>query len=443
MDILEMTEEERWSSYLTTVWGYLYYNKSKVYEVVVKHLTTEFGDRYDKEIRCIVTNAARALKMNATGILLSRSRDDYTGNTQGISYRRMYSLIEEMKDKGYLSVNLGGVRICYGVVEEGYTSITRFSNKFISLFTGVSLNSIKTEVGDVVEVRDRETKEYKSTKGFRGIKAMSELVKRYNKKIQDSEITLDGMVIATQSYKRVFLDNLEYGGRWYNTCGGVQLLGEDKRSEIKIDGEMVLEYDYSAMHPNILYQIHLKETGEVLPNDFCPYTVEDLFNTYIPPKSERNLIKIMVMIGINAKSKQSAIGAVKKKVEKDKDGRFAGVPSDINYSKVYDKLIKHNHLISKSFFSDCGVTLQRIDSEILEYIIENSLDKGQLILPWHDGFVCKESYPIEDVLSLMGEAWSVVLGGSEYCKVGIVGINEHLGCMTFPHCDMLGYCVSL
>lgn len=443
MRILEMTEEEREYNYLTTVWGYPYYNKSKVYDIVVKHLATEFGNRYDKEIRCIVTNAARAIKMNATGLVLTRSRDDYTGNPQGISYRRMYSLIEEMKDKGYLSVNLGGVRISYGEVEGGYTSITRFSNKFISLFNGVSLSGIKTEVGDVVEVRDRETKEYKSTKGFRGVKAMTELVKRYNKMIQDSEITLDDMVIATQSYKRVFLDNLESGGRWYNSCGGIQLLGEDKRSKIKIDDEVVVEYDYSAMHPNILYQIHLKETGEVLPEDFCPYTVDGLFDSYIPPKSERNLIKIMVMIGINAKSKQSAIGAVKKKVENDKDVRFSGVPCDINYSKVYDKLIKHNHLISKSFFSDCGVTLQKIDSEILEYIIEKSLDKGQLILPWHDGFVCKESYPIEDVLSLMGEAWSVVLGGGEYCKVSVVGIDEHLGCTTYPHCATLGYCGSL
>ena len=112
MKILHMTYEEREYNYLTTVWGYLYYNKSKVYEVVVKQLTTEFGNKYDKEVRCIVTNAARAIKMNATGVLLTRSRDDYTGNPQGISYRKMYSLIEEMIGEYDCATLLGYFDIC-------------------------------------------------------------------------------------------------------------------------------------------------------------------------------------------------------------------------------------------------------------------------------------------------------------------------------------------
>ena len=44
----------------------LYYNSSRWFERVVIVLTTLYGNRYDKEIRCLVTNSARAIKIDAT-----------------------------------------------------------------------------------------------------------------------------------------------------------------------------------------------------------------------------------------------------------------------------------------------------------------------------------------------------------------------------------------
>ena len=445
MNILEMTEEEREIQYLSTVWGYLTYHKSKVYIPIVKKLVKEFGNKYDKEIRCLVTNAGRAIRMKATGFVLTRDRNDYIGNGQGISYRRMYSLIEVMKEKEYLSVNLGGVKIKWGEIEAGYTSITRMRDKMLSLFDGVSLKSISTEVGDLLEVRDRETKEYKSTKGFRGVKEMKELIKRYNRKIAESTITIEGNMIATQSYKRVFLDNLDHGGRWYNDCGGVQLLNAEKRSRIEIDGCAVIEYDFSAMHPNILYQLLLKEKCIMTPDGFCPYTIEGLFNSSVPEKSVRNLVKMMVMVGLNASSKGSAVYAVKGKIESDKD-KYKGIPEDVNLSKVFTHIVKHNHLIADKFFSDCGVVLQKIDSEIMEHIIRQFLDLDILLLPWHDGFICsEEAITPHEVLLIMTDAWKLALGGVEYCRPDAVDVDLsylHYTCKTFPFCEYLGYCID-
>ena len=99
----------------------------------------------------------------------------------------------------------------------------------------------------------------------------------------------------------------------------------------------------------------------------------------------------------------------------EKDREFLGIDKP-DTGKIIQALADHNYLIEKEFYSDKGVWLQRIDSDIALRVIDLMIQNGEVALCYHDSFCCRES--VEDLLhAAMVQAWKDVLGSDKYCKI--------------------------
>ena len=206
---------------------------------------------------------------------------------------------------------------------------------------------------------------------------------------------------------------MDIAGRIYAQGGGVQLLPQKLRSELlTIDDEPVVELDYSAIHPNICYQILYSYDGfnikDVMGDDFSPYGADlsflDVDNEKVKEKETitgkkhnplRNLSKLAILIGMNSVDKKQAVSGLSNKIKNDcrksiEDQEFYGI-GKISSQFVLDAVQQHNDWIADKFFSDQGVMLQNIDSKIMMEVVDLMIQKGHTMLCYHDSVIVKAS----------------------------------------------------
>ena len=176
----------------------------------------------------------------------------------------------------------------------------------------------------------------------------------------------------TQRYlKRVFNNSsLEQGGRFYGAWW--QSIPSEYRPLISLNGDYVVELDYSTIHMHLLYALS-KAT----------YPLEDhyVFGRLI--KDFRSQTKKMMNILINAKSQDSAIRAAK-----DQELFEAGLPEGIDTIDAYVEEIYSCHdPIQKYFGTGYGVHLQFLDSQIAMKVMQRMYPEP--CLPVHDSFVVR------------------------------------------------------
>lgn len=174
-----------------------------------------------------------------------------------------------------------------------------------------------------------------------------------------------------------------YGGPW------LELPSED-RSSLLIDGEEVVELDFSGLHPRLIYQFE----GSPLAADADPYAVPGWIG-----QERRGWVKTAFQQLINA----------------DQDAKLRK-PPDVPAAKIgkggWDKLKKamadHHSEIEGWFRSGKGLELQRIDSDIAEATLLALTDQAVCCLPVHDSFIVPRSH--EDQLrDAMTQAYHGVL----------------------------------
>lgn len=433
-------EEEliTWKSVMSTHYN-LNYNKTKYYEPIVKMFMGLYGAKKEKEIRSFITNAARAVSIGAVCIKIPRNSNVYIGNKQNISYTRMMSFLDLLEQDGYVNLFIGGVKSWtdYGEPYEVESSITEMTEKFIDLFKHIDIASLVCKDSpNEIEIKERGTKKTMNTQGVKGVSEMRQNVFDFNTALVAARISLKGIELPDQRYKRVFIENLKTGGRWYNTIGGVQTMDKSYRPFLQIDGEDLVELDYKAMHANLL----LQEMNAEIDKNFDPYAV-DLWEMYVDPNyvyqfkirhgvtdydPGRNLVKMAAMIGLNAKDRKSAIRAISQKMGQDRSkygqkdehkALYYGIRGE-DFPAIFDQILEHNHLISDKFFTDSGVRLQCLDSEILDSVISDVLAIGEILLPWHDGLMVKKQIA-EQVKGFMYKAWYKQFGSITFCKVEV------------------------
>ena len=76
----------------------------------------------------------------------------------------------------------------------------------------------------------------------------------FNSLLSGVSITHNECKLPVQMYKRSFIDNLTTGGRMYNTVGGVQVMGQEDRAMLKLNGKNVVELDFKAIHASLLFE---------------------------------------------------------------------------------------------------------------------------------------------------------------------------------------------
>jgi len=117
--------------------------------------------------------------------------------------------------------------------------------------------------------------------------------------LQESRETHTHNIAAILKYKhlhRVFTDNLKLGGRYYGPMW--QMLSEELRKHLLIDGYPVVELDYSGLHIRMLYHLEgMDYTGD-------PYGFGS--------RQERPYLKLVSLVMINKKTRQGLLRAMKK-----------------------------------------------------------------------------------------------------------------------------------
>ena len=168
-------------------------------------------------------------------------------------------------------------------------------------------------------------------------------------------------------------------GRWYG--GFWQRLPKkrvDLRRDIYIDGEPTDEIDFSGLHPTLLALEH----GKLLEGD--KYDLGRQVLERIPYSQQRNIVKELVLIAINAKSKKAAYAAYN---GQNKDKTLAHAELD----QLLAAFIEKYPFLQGELCSDKGIDLMYTDSQITEAVIKRFVEADKPILPIHDSYIVKQS----------------------------------------------------
>jgi hypothetical protein len=421
----------------------LFYNKSRWYESVVMHLISVSSKKYEKEVRSLVTNTARALKGNAKSLIIPLMKNKYSHNKQGLAYSRMVALLDILEDIGYVTIEKGGV-VEYnakGRAIKFKPSVTVMNESYIALWDNLKQGKVNLLEGiESVEIRERKTKVNKSTKGVKGIEEIRRVVDKQNEQLMHTKISLGEHTLPLLSYKRVFTEDITKGGRFYDTTGKLQTISSLVRPLIKIDDEPTVELDYSSLHASIAYEL----IGYKMPDGFKPYSLtnkslipidENKVNSFRKEFNQpnydpfRNVCKFALLCCFNSGSIEQAAGALGFEIGKERKSKwisgnrkdlencwYYGIDGPISTKRICQELMDLNYRISDYFFEDVGVKFQMIDSKIAEIIMDKFLWENEICLPWHDSFVVKAH--LEDMLrETMREAYKDVLKTDKNCKI--------------------------
>ena len=175
---------------------------------------------------------------------------------------------------------------------------------------------------------------------------------------------------------RVFnQSSFEKGGRFY---GAFHLsLGKELRPFIRINGDPVVELDYSALHIRMLYH----SVG-------IDYR-EDPYSILCDREEDRGIYKLVQLVSINAENEGKAIKAIRNEFRKEG-----------YYNHLTDKAIiglinrfKRAHKPIQNFLNaGVGLDLQNRDSAITEQILTHFYECGIPVLPVHDSYIITSNY---------------------------------------------------
>lgn len=171
------------------------------------------------------------------------------------------------------------------------------------------------------------------------------------------------------------------GGRFYG--GTYQSLNSQQRKNILLNNEPIVELDYSGYHIRMLY--HLE--GLEYTND--PYDVFD-------GNSElRELMKVVSLICINARTEGLAVNGIRQAFFTDKELNRIFKKYNFSVKDLIEQFKLYHSSIAKYFFSDKGVDLMFRDSLITEEILKHFLKKKIPCLTVHDSFIVPANYKDE------------------------------------------------
>ena len=213
-----------------------------------------------------------------------------------------------------------------------------------------------------VEISDDEKLEFTGL-----IRSTNELLKDYDDLMSKTDVVVGTRQInpLQTSLTRVFSQGtLNKGGRFY--CS-LQNMKSKARPYIRLNKEPTVEIDFSAIHPNMLYDM---TDNAVLKGD--AYTIDGF---------DRADVKVAFNIMLN---RDGGAG-------KSSSARSIARNTGIKYkdAQILEQAILDKHSqISDYFNTGIGLDLQRIDSDIMSHILEYFVHEFKRpILPIHDSAV--------------------------------------------------------
>jgi len=349
--------------------------QSKGLNKLIKHLFDLIPDKPQQKaymsklrecLRIVLIN------LNNTDGYISYSRNDHTPEYKSKKYsaRNISKVVDFLSSNGFVE-NKTGYFFDNPAVRR--RSRMRCLDKLKKLFNDYEINQDDIRIdkkSDLIILRDKSQKPipYKDT-DFTLIAKGN--LNKINELLSYHDITKgNGYAIHRKALHRVFNEDFEHGGRFYGPEW--QSLNGDERLSMKIDNSPVIELDFKALHPTILYAIN----GIQLQED--PYSLSGCSHEI------REFLKVVMLILINTGDKEKARRAIQNLINKGDIIK----PREIEDLKVVIKAFidKHND-IKNLFDSNTGLKLQRLDADICESVQMHFYQNGVPVLSVHDSFV--------------------------------------------------------
>jgi hypothetical protein len=379
------------------------------------------GQEYDRELRIILTNAARCIRYETKGFYISLKEANYQAanktfkltRNNAISSKRMSELLTILDKEGYITFCKGfyldaetrcsSIIILKGILPMIDSTIAKHNGQsreellsVIEIVDSKLTKRIKriNEKGNLVKDKEFVFKVPKG-RGFKGLKEKRNNLFKYNKLIEQSVIIIDGEIHNCIIYKRRFEDNLLACGRYIS---GFQNELSYLRAGIIINGNKTCSVDYANCQPRMIAASKGIELGE----DFDAYGVESL---------SRDFCKSLLFPALFSQSESGAKTSIKLKINKSE---YAG---QLTSTQVLEMFTNHNAFMADNFFNkEQYRILQNWESSMAEYVIDHFTAKGIVCLSYHDSFVV-ECQHRDELYSVMQEAWLNVMGSLKSCKL--------------------------
>jgi hypothetical protein len=165
------------------------------------------------------------------------------------------------------------------------------------------------------------------------------------------------------------------------------------------DDQPTIEVDFKGLHIAMLYALADSE----MTHD--PYDIpQSLFQTY-PKAVVRILVKRLALTAINAKNKSSAYKAFRESFPAQSLGKSLDNKTLNNLLKAF---LTHNPILTDCLFSDRGIHLMYLDSQITSYIHNHFTSLGVPVLSVHDSYII-DHMRVAEMRQVMADASEAVM----------------------------------
>ena len=314
--------------------------------------------------------------------------------------RTTIDIVKELEQNELIRL-LGGKRISTKI---GYVSRIWASDKLIKKFQDAGLNEFHIghhEGKETIILRDSDKNEIEYDDNT-NIRRMKKQLIAYNKLLEKSFIDIQKYDVPKifikpkrrrrsdepkyvnishhdKFVRRVFNNSsFDEGGRFYG--GWWQRIDGKIRKDIRINNIATVEIDYSAIHVIMLYALMGIDYWSNFTKD--PYDIN--INFVNNPEHSRKIIKLLLLLGINANDETSLFQAFRNEHD------YETMPYEFTnerLSKILDDIKKEHHPIAHKICSGEGIKLMNYDSMIVEYILDDFIKRDTAILSVHDSFI--------------------------------------------------------
>lgn len=274
----------------------------------------------------------------------------------------------------------------------------------------------KKEKGIMKELPIRMTKE---------MKLVETNIRLYNAMLDTVDVCDSEGNNLTSVYKRVWSwGSMNMSGRWY---GSVVNMPRVDRLGLTIDGEPVVEIDYVAIHPRILWSMYNKPLL-AFPHDI--YT--EITDSKSP--TDRKMAKLALLIYLNGDEKEAKLaitGEFNTLTQEEKKEYTLGKPS-LLWHLINDYFISEGMPVKEDYKgnNNIGLKLQNQDSELAAIVIERLRMVGVPVLVVHDSFIVQERYQ-HITEQVMSQCFKIMFDdGGIYAKVPLTIEQKRNGVVT-------------
>ena len=174
--------------------------------------------------------------------------------------------------------------------------------------------------------------------------------------------------LRVQLHRSFVRKRFDRGGRFHGAWW--QSIPSRYRRYITVNAKPTVEYDYSAMHPRLMYA----EFGEIPPEG----DLYDFGYTGPRPKQARVIYKFVVNALINADARGFLIPR--------EDQELLGMTQP----EIISRVIAKHPLLARIRGKGHGLRYQCIESQVAEAVMLRLLDRGIVCLSVHDSFLVAE-----------------------------------------------------